>query len=209
VDHLATIRPVARRVAAGAFLVVFACYSSPAPAQEKPSRYYAGVGIIAANHRNRYDGVSYKDRPVGIRAYAGAQLRERIAIEIGLDSSPNIDSGEIAGSGFTRLSVSSQYRAMKVKGMFSLDLSEVLPRRNALTVFGTAGLYQSAEERLVSVLTANTQTAANERDRGVTIGGGVLFKIANVNLRADFESLDTSRGSRDEFGISAEFRFGR
>ncbi|HEY3516806.1 MAG TPA: outer membrane beta-barrel protein [Gammaproteobacteria bacterium] len=197
--------------AAGALLHPLLC-AAPAAAADADedaaaSRLYAGVGLAATDFEGAHGGIAYGETVAGLQLYGGFQLRELMAIELGLDRWTGIDSGDVLGSGVERLRISAGYSAVMLRGVFSLPLEDVLRRHQAITLFATAGLARSTEERSVTELTTSRETEVSESDDGLVFGVGVTFDVSRVRLRAQFQSLDREGPSLDSIGVAAEFRF--
>jgi hypothetical protein len=203
--------PRAIRVAALAGAMVTVLSAAPTAAAqdsgEDASKLYWGAGLGAMDFESDHGGVSYADGATGLQLYGGFQARELMAVELALDRFSGIESGEVLGSGVERLRIATQYSSVTVRGVFSLSLQEVLPRRQNIMVFGTVGLAHSTEERSVTERTAARESEATDRDDGLVLGAGVVFDVARFRLRAHYQTVDRRGPSLDSIGLAAEFRF--
>ena len=204
-------RAIRVAAAAGALLHPLLC-AAPAAAADADedagaSKLYAGVGLAATDFESDHAGIAYGETVAGLQLYGGFQARELLAIELALDRYSGIDSGDILGSGVERLRISAVHSAVMLRGVFSLPLEDVLRRHQKITLFATAGLAHSTEERSVTELTTSRQTEVSERDDGLVLGAGVTFDVSRVRLRAQFQSLDQPGPSLNSIGVAVEFRF--
>jgi len=197
--------------AAGALLHPLLCAAPAAAADadedEPASKLYAGVGLAATDFEGDHGGIAYGENVAGLQVYGGFQARELMAIELGLDRYSGIDSGDILGSGVERLRISADYSSAIVRGVFLLPLEDVLRRHQKITLFATAGLAHSTEERSVTELTTSRETEVSESDDGLVLGLGVTFDVSRVRLRATLQSLDRAGSDLNSLGVAAEFRF--
>jgi len=197
--------------AAGALLHPLLC-AAPAAAAEAdedaaPSKLYAGVGLAATDFEGNHGGIAYGEKVAGLQLYGGFQLKELMAIELALDRYSGIDSGDILGSGVERLRISAEQSAVMVRGVFLLPLEDVLRRQQKITLFATAGLAHSTEDRHVTELTTSRETEVSETDDGLALGAGVIFELKRVRWRATLQSVDREGPSLGSIGVAAEFRF--
>jgi hypothetical protein len=202
--------PRATCVAAAVGVLLGVLGEAPAAAQDRneaASKLYGGVGLAAVDFESDHGGIPYADTAGGLQLYGGFQARELMSVELALDRFSGIESGDVLGSGVERLRISTQFSSVTVRGVFSLSLEEVLPRRQKTMVFGTVGLAHSAEQRSVTELTAARVSEVTERDDGIVIGAGVVFDVSRLRLRAHIQSLDRAGPGLDSIGIAAEFRF--
>jgi hypothetical protein len=186
---------------------LLACCAAPLAAEELDGRFYFGAGVSMADHSGDQEGIAFDDTPVGATLYGGAQLSERIAIEGSLLSFPRVSSGELLGSGVSRLKVDSELNVVVVRGVFSLYLGDGFPRAARWTLFGTAGGFSSRESRSVAELTTVSASSAKIDDSGVALGAGVLYDLERLRLRAAFEQRGGRHTDQTAIGVSAEFRF--
>jgi opacity protein-like surface antigen len=197
--------------AAGALLHPLLCAAPAAAAdagEDAPaSKLYAGVGLAATGFEGNHGGIAYGETVAGLQLYGGFQARELMAIELGLDRYSGIDSGDILGSGVERLRISADYSAVVLRGVFLLPLEDVLRRHQKITLFATAGVAHSTEERSVTELTTSRQTEISESDDALALGLGVTFDVARVRLRATLQSLDRAGSNLNSLGVAAEFHF--
>src|SRR5262245_50266785 len=204
-------RAIRVAAAAGALLHPLLC-AAPAAAAEadedaSASKVYAGVGLAATDFESDHGGIAYGEAVAGLQLYGGFQVRELMAIELGLDRFSGIDSGDILGSGIERLRISADHSSVIARGVFLLPLEDVLRRHQKITLFATAGLAHSTEERHVTELTTSRETKVSETDDGLVLGAGVTFDVSRVRLRATLQSLDRAGPSLNSIGVAAEFRF--
>ena len=202
-------RAIRVAAAVGALLHPLLC-AAPAAAEDKdegPSKLYAGVGLAATDFESDHGGITYGETVAGLQLYGGFQVKELMAIELALDRYSGIDSGDILGSGVERLRISADYSSLMLRGVFSLPLEDVLRRHQKITLFATAGLAHSTEDRHVTELTSSRQTQVSESDDGLVLGAGVTFDVSRVRLRATLQSLDRPGADLNSLGVAAEFRF--
>jgi len=204
-----TIRFLAAAV--GALLHPLLC-AAPAAAADadddaEASKLYAGVGLGATDFEGDHGGIAYGETVAGLQLYGGYQVKELMALELALDRYSGIDSGDILGSGVERLRISADHSSLMLRGVFLLPLEDVLRRHQKITLFATGGLAHSLEERSVTELTTSRQTEVSENDDGLVLGVGVIFDVARVRLRAQYQSLDREGPSLNSVGVAAEFRF--
>ena len=178
----------------------------PVAAQEA-DRFYLGAGIGVADYESVYEGVAYADTPLGAHLYGGVQLRDRVAVELALTSLADIESGDILGSGIERLRISADYRAIAVKGRFSVALAEVVPRWRKWTVFGTAGAYASEERRHVVELVSSQTSDDVTDDSGLVFGAGAIYGFSRLSVRASLESFDGRHADHTAIDVAVEFGF--
>jgi hypothetical protein len=201
------ITPLARTIRAVVGAVLAVLSTAAAAAEDEPSKLYAGVGLAATNFESDHEGIGYSAAPVGWQLYGGLQARERMAVELAIDRVTGMDSGDILGSGVERLRISAQNSSITMRGVFSLSLDGVLPKRQKITLVGSVGLARTSEERSVTELTTSRQTSVSEDENGLVLGAGALFNLSRLRLRAHYQTLDRSGPSLDSFGVAAEFRF--
>ncbi len=205
------LRPVARTGATVAAAVALfagnAANAQQSKRDDEPSKLYAGAGLGSMSFASNHDGVHYGDSGLGLQLYGGWQVRERMAIELGLDRLGGMSSGDVLGSGVQRLRIDADYYAVTLRGMFSLSLEEVLPKRQKITLFATVGAVRSHEQRSVLELNTLQESSATDRDGSMVFGAGVLFDVARVRIRTYFQTDDRARGNVDTLGAAAEFRF--
>ena len=206
-------RAIRVAAAVGALLHPLLC-AAPAAAADADedagagaSKLYAGVGLGATDFESDHGGITYGETVAGLQLYGGFQVKELMAIELALDRYSGIDSGDILGSGVERLRISADYSSLMLRGVFSLPLEDVLRRHQKITLFATAGLAHSTEDRHVTELTSSRQTQVSESDDGLVLGAGVTFDVSRVRLRATLQSLDRPGADLNSIGVAAEFRF--
>jgi hypothetical protein len=186
---------------------LLACGAAPIAAQEDRGRYYFGGGLAVADHSGEQAGIGIDDTPVGATLYGGAQLRERVAIEAAWSSFSSVSSGDVLGSGVSRLRIDSGLDVLVVRGVFSLYLGDGFPRAARWTLFGTAGGFSSNESRHVAELTTATASDASIGDSGVALGAGAFYDLKNLRLRVGFEQRGGRHTDQTAIGVAAEFRF--
>ncbi len=180
---------------------------APLAAEELDGRFYVGAGLGLADHSGDQEGIAFDDTAVGAALYGGRQLSERIAIEGSLLSFPSVTSGELLGSGVSRLKVDSDLNVLVVRGVFSLYLGDGFPRAARWTLFASAGGFASRESRSVAELTTATASSRKIDDSGVALGAGVLYDLKRLRLRAAFEQRGGRHTDQTAIGVTAEFRF--
>lgn len=179
----------------------------PLAAQEKPARFYAGVGVGIGDYQGAYEGIDFDDTPLGPWVYGGIRLRDRVAGEIVLARFAHVRSGDVLGSGLERLSMSADYRSVAARGVFSLELAELVPRWRNWTVFGALGAFSSEEHLRVTYLVSERAADVVREDSGVSAGGGVVYAFARTRLRMSFEVLNGRYSDLSLAETSVEFRF--
>lgn len=181
--------------------------SAAAAQGEDTSRLYWGAGLAVTDFESKHEGVPFTATLAGWQLYGGLQARERMAVEVAVERLSGVELDDIRGSGLTRLRISADDIAATLRGVFSLSLQEILPRRQNVVLFATAGLERSLEERDVLELNTGRATSVAERDFALVIGAGVTFDLARVRLRTHVQSADRAAGALDSIGVAAEFRF--
>ncbi|HWN37446.1 MAG TPA: outer membrane beta-barrel protein [Gammaproteobacteria bacterium] len=184
-------------------------WAAPAAAEDKdkdPSKLYAGVGLAATDFESDHGGIAYGETVAGLQLYGGFQVRELMGIELAVDRSSGIDSGDILGSGVQRVNISADHTSVIARGVFSLPLEDVLRRHQKITLIGTLGVAHTMD-RSVMELTTGTETNVSETDDGVALGAGVIFELKRVRWRATLQSVDREGPSLGSIGVAAEFRF--
>lgn len=164
-------------------------------------------GLAATDFESDHGGIAYGETVPGLQLYGGFQARELVGIELGLDRYSGIDPGDILGSGVDRLRISADYSTVALRAVFLLPLEDVLRRHQKITLFATAGVAHSTEERNVTELTTSRQTDVSESDDGLVLGLGVTFDVSRGRLRATLQSLDGAGADLNSLGVAAEFRF--
>jgi hypothetical protein len=174
---------------------------------EDTSKLYWGAGLAVTDFESKHEGVRFTATPAGWQLYGGLQARERMAVELAVERLSGVELDDVRGSGLTRLRISADDIAATVRGVFSLSLQEILPRRQSVVLFATAGIERSLEERDVLDLHTGRATSVAERDFALVVGAGVTFDLARVRLRTHVQSADRAAGALNSVGVAAEFRF--
>lgn len=187
-------------------VAVFAAAAVPVVAQEN-DRFYVGAGLGVTDYASVYEGVAYADTPLGAHLYGGVQLRDRVALELALTSLADIESGDVLGSGIERLRISADYRAIAVKGTFSVALVDVVPRWRKWTVFGTAGGYASEESRHVVELVSSRTSDDVTNDSGLVLGAGAIYGFSRFSVRASLESFDGRHADHTTVEVAVQLEF--
>jgi hypothetical protein len=177
-----------------------------APAQEAPSRFYAGAGLAATDFDGVYSGLGYGASPLDLHLYGGFEMQPWLALELALDRLGDIRH-EGRGSGLEQLRISAEHSSLSLQGTFSLSLQEVLRKRRPITVFATVGIASFDTELAVLELTTSRQATATDESTGAVLATGVRFDLARVRLRAYLRSIDEGGSSLRSLGAAAEFRF--
>ncbi|HEY8519699.1 MAG TPA: outer membrane beta-barrel protein [Gammaproteobacteria bacterium] len=170
---------------------------------------YAGLGVATTPYEHRYGGIVYDaSRPLGWQAYAGYRLSDRLAVEAAYQRFPGIESGEIAGSGLDRLSISGDLEAITVRGRLGVSLAELLGWRREIEVFATAGYRRSDLDLDVAELRSGTATKVSEDGAALALGVGASYRIGRLHLRgfAECADLEPLRSDWDAV-IAVEIRF--
>lgn len=183
------------------------CVAMPLAAQEQADRFYFGAGVGVVDHTARQDGIGYDDAPVGAMVYGGAQLRERIALEASLQPLRGINSGDVLGSGVSRLRIGSDIDVFVLRAVLSLPLGDAFPKAARWTVFATAGGFDLKDTRTVAELNSGTTTSTTVDDSGTAIGAGALYDLPRLRLRAAVEQRNGRDTEQTAIGVTAEFRF--
>lgn len=201
---MARVCPAIRVVIAAA--TALAALGASSAAGQDATNLYAGAGLGVTDFKGRHSSIGYGDTPFGWQLYGGLQASDRMAVEVAAEHFSGIESGDLLGSGIERLRISADYSSVIVRGVFSLDLEELLRRRQRITVFGTVGVARLLEERNVTELTMSRITAASERQSALVLGAGVSFGLAGIRLRTYVQTTRRSEGLNN-LGVAAEFRF--
>jgi hypothetical protein len=195
------------RSASVLFVIGALAAAAPAAAQDDGGRFYLGAGFGVAEFTGIEDGIAYEDSPAGPHLFGGFELRDRVAIELALARLNGIEALDIAGSGVERLSISADYTAVAVRGTFSIALADVIPRWSKWSVFATAGVYSSEEDRRVIRTVSSRTSLSTVDDDGLALGAGAIYALPLVSLRAHLEWYDSRYSDRWGLAVAAQFRF--
>jgi len=180
----------------------------PGPPEEDMPAVYAGIGIGSVDFEDRYGSIPYDDKPVSLQLYTGYRLNSYLAAELAYIRLNDIDPGEVPGSGFDLLKISSKYDAFAVRARGSVPLGWLFDRLSDFSVFGTIGYYDAKIHRNVTDLDSHETASVSGSDSGRVFGGGILYRLGGMKLRVYAESFEVKDVKKIyDKGIMAEFTF--
>jgi len=193
--------------------VAICCCAGSISAAEAPKeadaahRFYAGVSLGSLKFHDSYGGVKFEDSSAALGVFGGANLKDRLSLELSFDSFAAIDLHDVAGSGVTRFDVESRRRTAALSVVREVSMRDIFEWRRDWRVFGTAGVYRTNIDRTVNTLGVG-ESPSSEGITGMVLGLGVLYKVGPVDLRGYFREFGVldDKEARD-IGVAVQRRF--
>jgi hypothetical protein len=135
-------------------------------------------------------------------------LTDRLDVEIAYKRFEGIEALDIAGSGVDRLDIEMPLDIVVVKAVASISLRELLAWQRDWRLYGSAGAYRTDSDRTVTTLATGTTETVGSEESGLTVGGGVLYRLGPVDLRGYVEwfgALDEAEAW--DAGVAVQFSF--
>jgi opacity protein-like surface antigen len=176
--------------------------------EQKPSRFYAGLGAASLEHRVEHEGIEFTDTSAGIDLFGGFRLNDALGVEVAYKRFDDIAAQDIRGSGVTRLDIEMPLDIIVIKAVGQLSFRELFGWQRNWRVYGTAGMYQTDFERTVVNLGSGATESVRDKQSGLTVGAGMLYQLGPVDLRGYVEwlgVLDDNEASNA--GVAVQFSF--
>jgi len=194
--------------------VAICCFAGSVSAAEAPKgadvphRFYAGLSLGSLQFNDNYGGVKFNDSSVALGVFGGANLKDRLSLEISYDSFAAIDLHDLAGSGVARFDAESRRRTLALSVVREVSMRDIFEWRRDWRVFGMAGVYRSNIDRTVTTLGTGVSAPSSEGITGTLLGAGLLYKVGPVDLRGYFREFGVlnEKEGRD-IGIAVQRRF--
>jgi Outer membrane protein beta-barrel domain len=176
--------------------------------EQRPQRFYAGLGIANLEHEVDHEGIEFSDDSVGLDAFAGFRLSDRLDVEIAYKRFDGIEARDIAGSGVDRLDIEMPLDVVVIKAIASVSLRELLAWQRDWRLYGSAGAYRTDSDRTVTTLADGATETIEHHESGLTVGGGVLYRVGPVDLRGYVEWFGVlDEAEAWDAGVAVQFNF--
>jgi len=184
--------------------------SAQEDAREEDRGPYVGLSVGSFSYEQQPDpfAIQLEDTTSAFRIIGGYRFSDHFALE-----GSWLKTGALEDD-FTR-SISGGLFGINVKGDYDVRTIRalgILPLNDTVSLYGGLGYY---EAKLDVTVTAQNWPGpspgsyfAEFGDEGSAIVGGVEFKLERMNIRAEFEKLDTKDNSDAwDFNVGMLFRF--
>lgn len=171
-------------------LVIFLVGGSPALAD----RFYAGADVVTTNIEDSAQGLSFQDRPIGLRLHAGYEFNEIFALE-----GSYVESGE-AEDTINVGGLDERWEAEQSGYILSFVLQTAMTTPNLFTKLG----YYNGE-----VESSGPRGSFDNDEDGFAAGLGFRHEMLNnIAIRGEVDWLESDLDNTWSAGVGLEFSFG-
>ena len=205
-----SIVPIVVMIVATTMLVPNAAHGQRSLYIPEYEPFYAGLTVGLSDFEDQYLRVGYGDTVWAAGASIGYRFDWVWSVEAAWQTFGDIEERGVLGSGTDRLDITTSLDAASLRLRLWFPMSELYNLRRQITLFGFAGVQASMLERSAVETTSSSSFREEETNYGLTVGGGLIYRLGKFNLRGsidwvDINSVDDGRITSATFGI--EFNF--
>ena len=172
--------------------------------------FYAGIAVGLSDFEDRYLRVGYGDSVWTAEASVGYRFDWAWSVEAAWKTLGDIEEPGVLGSGTDRLDITTTLDAASLRVRLWFPVSELYDLRSQMTLFGFAGVQASMLERSAIETTSSSFFQEEETNYGLTLGGGLIYRLGKINLRGsldwtDINSVDDGRIVSATVGVEFDF----